>query len=107
MLLYHFSCKSLDVSRCGRLLQRQCVAAALGVPFAAVTIQRTKGRKPFFAGRVSKPQAPNFNFNVSHEVRGLENLQAASAGSPAIDAAIEHTHRIVEHDHSQRALRFF
>lgn len=50
-----------------RLLQRQCVAAALGVPFAEVAIQRTKGRKPFFAGRISRPEAPNFNFNVSHE----------------------------------------
>ena len=51
-----------------RLLQRQCVAGALGVPFAEVTIQRTRGRKPFYAGQAHDPRAPNFNFNVSHEV---------------------------------------
>lgn len=51
-----------------RLLQRQCVAGALGVPFAEVTIQRTRGRKPFYAGQAQDPRAPNFNFNVSHEV---------------------------------------
>jgi hypothetical protein len=51
-----------------RLLQRHCVATALGVPFAEVAIQRTRGRKPVFAGTAHDPRAPNFNFNVSHEV---------------------------------------
>lgn len=51
-----------------RLLQRQCVSQALGVSFEAVTIQLTRGRKPFYAGGARHPGAPNFNFNVSHEV---------------------------------------
>ena len=35
-----------------------------------VTIKRTKGRKPFVTNKgLDKSGAPNFNFNVSHEVR--------------------------------------
>jgi hypothetical protein len=34
-----------------------------------VMIKRTKGRKPFVVTRgLDKSAAPNFNFNVSHEV---------------------------------------
>jgi 4'-phosphopantetheinyl transferase len=50
-----------------RLLQLQCVSRALCVPFEAVSIQRTRGKKPFYAGGARHPGAPNFNFNVSHE----------------------------------------
>ena len=66
-----------------RLLQRQCVAGALGVPFAELTIQRTRGRKPFYAGQAHDPRAPNFNFNVSHEVTqsAARDLLASSGNS--------------------------
>ena len=69
-----------------RLLQRRCVAHALGIPDERVVIARTKGNKPFDATHVlgqeetpqtqpPQPQPPqpkpsqrgNFNFNVSHE----------------------------------------
>ena len=51
-----------------RLLQRKCVAEVLGVQHADVIIKRTKGGKPFAAGGPPRPHAPNFNFNISHEV---------------------------------------
>lgn len=57
-----------------RLLQRAAACAALGLPFSEVDIRRTKGRKPFVFNRgADRSSAPNFNFNVSHEVgsRGL------------------------------------
>ncbi len=50
-----------------RLLQRCCVSLALGVDWTAVSLSRTKGRKPFTTNP-KPPAAPNFNFNVSHEV---------------------------------------
>jgi hypothetical protein len=69
-----------------RLLQRRCVAHALGIPDERVVIARTKGNKPFDATHVlgqeetpqqqppqpqppqqKPPQRGNFNFNVSHE----------------------------------------
>lgn len=53
-----------------RLLQRQCVAVAFGIPWEKVLIKRTKGRKPFVISKgLDKTHAPNFNFNVSHEVQ--------------------------------------
>jgi len=54
-------------SLAGRLLVRRCCEVALGVPASEVLIKRTKGKKPFCANQVSRPGAPNFNFNVSHE----------------------------------------
>ena len=57
-----------------RLLQRKCAAEVLGIAFSDVQIRRTKGRKPFVVAAVDRPYAPNFNFNVSHEVRH-ENLR--------------------------------
>ena len=52
-----------------RLLQRQCVSTAMGLTWESVQIKRTKGRKPFVMNRgMDRSQAPNFNFNVSHEV---------------------------------------
>ena len=52
-----------------RLLQRQCVSAAMGIAWESVQIKRTKGRKPFATNKgLDRSQAPNFNFNVSHEV---------------------------------------
>jgi hypothetical protein len=80
-----------------RLLQRQCVASALGVPFAEVKIQRTRGRKPFYAGQAHDTRAPNFNFNASHEVpqsatRGLRPALARAYGEgPPLIAC--HSHR--------------
>ena len=40
-----------------------------------VDIKRTKGGKPFCTNSGSRASAPNFNFNVSHEVgqRGLKH----------------------------------
>lgn len=53
-----------------RLLQRACMSMALGVEWDAVVIERTRCRKPFAASHLPRPaHAPNFNFNVSHEVK--------------------------------------
>ena len=53
-----------------RLMQRRCVAAALGLPDESVAIARTKGSKPYDATpRTGQGARPNFNFNVSHEGR--------------------------------------
>ena len=51
------------MSRVGSLLSNP-------LPCMQVVIKRTKGRKPFVVTRgLDKSAAPNFNFNVSHEVR--------------------------------------
>lgn len=50
-----------------RLLQRCCVCIALGVKWNDVILAQTKARKPFTTN-TKPPSAPNFNFNVSHEV---------------------------------------
>ncbi len=59
-----------DQRRClvSKLLQRKCVRDVCSVPFAEINIQRTKGGKPFCANHCHPVQAPNFNFNVAHEV---------------------------------------
>ena len=55
-----------------RLLQLASVHTALGVPWEAIQIQYTRGRKPYFvSAQADKSHAPNFNFNVSHEVHAL------------------------------------
>lgn len=54
-----------------RLLQYKCIVTTFNIPFSEVVIKRTKGRKPYCANDLSKPQAPNFNFNVSHEVSSM------------------------------------
>ncbi len=51
-----------------RLLQRRCASEACSVPFSDIQLQRTKGGKPFCASPWNRALAPNFNFNVSHEV---------------------------------------
>ena len=51
-----------------RLLQRKCASDVLGVDFSSVDIRRTKGGKPFVVADDHRPHAPNFNFNISHEV---------------------------------------
>ena len=52
-----------------RLLQRQCVSEAMSLSWQSVQIKRTKGRKPFVMNKsMDRSGAPNFNFNVSHEV---------------------------------------
>ncbi len=54
-----------------RLLQRACCCRALGLEWEEVEVQRTRGGKPFCAGAAEQrgaAGAPNFNFNVSHEV---------------------------------------
>lgn len=59
-----------------RLLQRQCVSAAMGIAWESVLIKRTKGRKPFATNKgLDRSQAPNFNFNVSHEVRAYTEVK--------------------------------
>lgn len=50
-----------------RLLQRACVHKLFGVEWNEIRLERTKGRKPFYARQDFIPEAPNFNFNVSHE----------------------------------------
>ncbi|KAK9844590.1 hypothetical protein WJX74_004382 [Apatococcus lobatus] len=52
---------------CSRLLQRQCTCQALRISWQAVSLKRTRGRKPFAAVQGSRSACPNFNFNVSHE----------------------------------------
>ena len=58
-----------DQKRClvSRLLQRQCISILCGVPFTQVQIRRQKGNKPYSA-HPRPATAPNFNFNVTHEV---------------------------------------
>lgn len=51
-----------------RLLQRTAVGNVFSIPLSDIEIRRTKGGKPFCANYVNKASAPNFNFNVSHEV---------------------------------------
>ena len=48
------------------------------MPFGEVQIKRTKGRKPFVIAAVERPHAPNFNFNVSHEVRMSKSCSTTS-----------------------------
>ena len=55
---------------------------ALGVPFEEVTIQRTRGRKPFYGGGTVHSSAPNFNFNLSHEVSVRQCLQGGADTQP-------------------------
>ena len=55
-----------------RLLARAAAHAALGLPHAEVLVQRTRGGKPYIANELPKPEAPNYNYSVSHEVRTLE-----------------------------------
>ncbi|KAF5839726.1 hypothetical protein DUNSADRAFT_18726 [Dunaliella salina] len=58
-----------------RLLQRAAISAVCGVPLmppAAIEVQRTKGRRPFTLNR-APDSAPNWNFNVSHEVLWREH----------------------------------
>ena len=50
-----------------RLMQRACIAHVCGVEQEEVKISRTRGGKPF-TSNVKPDSAPNFNFNVSHEV---------------------------------------
>ncbi|KAL6752000.1 hypothetical protein V8C86DRAFT_1814407 [Haematococcus lacustris] len=49
-----------------RLLQRAAIARVCHVKLSEARIQRTKGGKPFSC-TTRPPDAPNFNFNVSHE----------------------------------------
>ncbi len=51
-----------------RLMQRACASMVLGVPWRTIDIQRTAGNRPYIANNVHRPNAPNFNYNVSHEV---------------------------------------
>lgn len=51
-----------------RLMQRQCICKAHNVTWSEVCIKRTKGRKPFCSNSLALHDAPNFNYNVSHEV---------------------------------------
>jgi phosphopantetheinyl transferase len=52
-----------------QLLQRACIARLLGEQWQHISLGRTKGSKPFYTGSKCRDDAPNCNFNVSHEVR--------------------------------------
>lgn len=65
-----------------QLLQRACVVRVLGVAWDQLQLQRTKGGKPFYAGPASRQHVPNFNYNVSHEVRGCGQCITAAALCP-------------------------
>ena len=52
-----------------RLLQRASVIQVCRCKDSEVRIARTRGGKPFTTN-MKPSSAPNFNFNVSHEVRG-------------------------------------
>lgn len=54
------------------LLQHAAVQSVCG-PIAVIAIGRTQGGKPFFPGQ-TPPACPNWNFNVSHEVRCQQGL---------------------------------
>jgi len=51
-----------------RVLQRACISRLLGDDWEQIELKRTRGNKPFYAGSKRRGDAPNFNFNVSHEV---------------------------------------
>ncbi len=71
----------VDQHRClvSKLLQRKCVRDVCSVPFSEINIQRTKGGKPFCANHCHPVEAPNFNFNVSHEVAHTLLLSVANS----------------------------
>lgn len=77
----------LAPSRPPRLMARRVSSLCLGVPWFEVNIWRTRGRKPFCAnsGRL-RDGAPNFNFNISHEVRAA-GLRAAACKRDAAPTA--------------------
>lgn len=50
-----------------RLMQRACIHQLFGVHWNAISLDRTKTKKPFYARQNCVMVAPNFNFNVSHE----------------------------------------
>ena len=52
-----------------RMMQRQAVQAATGLSWSKMRIARTKGNKPYLANKPQTSCLPNYNFNVSHEVR--------------------------------------
>lgn len=72
-----------DQRRClvSKLLQRKCVRDVCSVPVSEINIQRTKGGKPFCANHCNPVAAPNFNFNVSHEVAHTLLLSIANGFS--------------------------
>jgi 4'-phosphopantetheinyl transferase len=72
-----------DQRRClvSKLLQRKCVRDVCSVPLSEINIQRTKGGKPFCANHSHPIAAPNFNFNVSHEVAHTLVLSVANSFS--------------------------
>ncbi len=74
---------------CSRLLQRQCTSQALGLVWREVVIKRTRGRKPFAASEGQRSDWPNFNFNVSHEVRHVCADQIKYQISRTIRTALE------------------
>lgn len=52
------------------LMQHAATVAALGVPTEEAHLRCTRHGKPYAAANVARPpHAPNWNFNVSHEVR--------------------------------------
>ena len=74
-----------------RLLQRQCVSAAMGIAWESVLIKRTKGRKPFATNKgLDRSQAPNFNFNVSHEVCCASQSLSSVPRWPAFRPGVQH-----------------
>lgn len=70
-----------------QLLQRACIRIVHGEDWGRIDIQRTKGSKPYYAGAIRNPHAPNFNYNVSHEVRRPWMLACARAMCSSLDAA--------------------
>ena len=68
-----------------RLLVRACIHRALGLKWGQFEVKRTRGKKPFVATEHDrKGEAPNFNFNVAHEVRnsstGHADLHSQACG---------------------------
>jgi hypothetical protein len=56
-----------------QLLQRACISRLLdsATPWQQLPIERTPGGKPFYSGSAARQDAPNLNYNVSHEVSGV------------------------------------
>ena len=65
-----------------RLLQRKVVSDLFSVPLSAIQIDRTKGGKPFCSNTLDRCVAPNFNFNVSHEVHMQHSLTMSPVRHP-------------------------
>lgn len=51
-----------------RLLQRRAIHEVTRIPYSRIEIRKTEGKKPYLWTKHDTSFAPNFNFNIAHEV---------------------------------------